>query len=69
MDVARQRVELGHRDRAVHRAGLGERRRQLRPAVERVAAFASLDLDEFRDDLVTLAVCEPRQRFPLRFDP
>ena len=50
MDVAGETVELGDHDRTTQRARLGERRRQLRPPVERVASLAGLDLDEFRRD-------------------
>jgi len=47
MDIAREAIELCDRDRATQRSGLSERRRQLRPTVERVDSLAGLDLDEF----------------------
>src|SRR3984957_5605929 len=68
MHVAREAIELGDHDRASHRPRFGERRRQLRPAVERVASLASFDLDEFGHDIETHFLREPGQRFPLRFD-
>ena len=61
-------IELGDHDRAPHRPRFGERRRQLRPAVERVASLASFDLDEFGHDIEAHFLREPGQRFPLRFD-
>src|SRR5271155_4278058 len=43
-------------------AGLGERGGELRAALDRVRAFAGLDLDELGDDLVTLGGGEPGDR-------
>ena len=68
MHVARETIELGDRDRAAQRPRLGERRRQLRPTIERVASLAGLDLDELGHDLEPLIAREPRQRLALRLD-
>ena len=55
MNVPAEAIELGNRDRASPvPAGLGERDGELRPALDRVRALASLDLDKFADDLVIL---------------
>ena len=69
MDVARETVELGDRDRAAQRARLGERRRQLRPPIERVASLAGLDLDEFRRRFrIPASAANRDQRLALRLD-
>ena len=68
MHVAREAVELGDRDRGFQRPRLRKRRRQLRPAVERVASLAGFDLDEFGGDFVIRVLGEPGQRFALRLN-
>ncbi len=60
MDVPRQTVELGNHDRASQRARLGERCRQLGPAIERVASFTGFNFDELGDDFKPLAFGKPR---------
>jgi hypothetical protein len=55
MNVARETVQLCNRDRAAERPRLGECRRQLRPAIERVASLASLDFDKLADNFEPLA--------------
>ena len=59
MDIARETIELGDCDRTAQRARLGERRRQLRPAVQRVAPLASFNLDKLGDNLEALTRSEP----------
>ena len=59
MDIARETIELGDCDRTAQRARLGERRRQLGPAVQRVAPLASFNLDKLGDDLEALTRREP----------
>jgi hypothetical protein len=55
MDVSAPPIKLGNRDGAFTvPARLGESGGELRAALDRVRAFAGLDLDEFADDLVTL---------------
>jgi hypothetical protein len=44
--VARQAVELGHQHRAAQAPGGGQRRGELRPAVQRVGPLARLHLGE-----------------------
>ena len=55
MHVAGETIELGDRNRATQRAGLGEPRSELRATIERIASLAGLDLDELGDDFVLLA--------------
>jgi hypothetical protein len=62
MHVAREAIEFGDQDRAPHRPRLGERRRQLRPAIERVASLAGLDLGELRREVEARLAGEPAQR-------
>ena len=59
MNVAGKPVELGDSYRALVLPGLGQRRRQLRPRVERVSSLAGLDLDELSRDLEALSLGEP----------
>jgi hypothetical protein len=54
MHIARQAVKLGNEDRAFPRAGLGERRGELRATVESIRAFAGFDLDMLGGDLEAL---------------
>lgn len=50
-------------------AALGERGGELRPALDRVRAFARFDLNELGDDVITLASREPGDGGALRVDP
>ena len=70
MDVSAQAIELGNRHRAFTvPAGLGESGGELRAALDRIRAFAGLDLDEFADDLVTLGGGETGDGRALGIDP
>jgi len=67
---AAEAIELENRDGASHvPAGLGERDGELRAALDRVRALASLDLDEFVDDPIAVTRGEPGDGGPLRVHP
>ena len=66
--IAAEPVELGDGDRAFAFAGVLERRRELRPAVERVDAFARFDLDALVDNREALGLSESCDGFTLRLD-
>jgi hypothetical protein len=69
VDVARQSAELGDDYRTPRPARLGHGGGEDRPSIERVGALAALDLGEFADQFVSLAVCEPLDRLALRIEP
>ena len=68
-DIARQAVELGNQHAAFGAAGCSQRGGKLRPAVERVGAFAGFGLDVFADDREALGFGKPGDGGPLGFDP
>src|SRR5262245_39417952 len=68
MHIAAQPVELCDEDRAFRLAGMRERRGQLRATVERIRAFAGLDLDMLANHLDTLGLGEAPDGGSLRFD-
>jgi hypothetical protein len=68
MNVAAEAVELGDGYSAFPPAGICQGRLELRATVERVRSLASLDLDEFADDLEVFSMSEAGQCLPLRFD-
>jgi hypothetical protein len=59
VDVARQAIELGDEDGAPRAPRSGHRRGEDRAAIERIGVPAALDLGEFADQLVALALGEP----------
>ena len=60
---------VGNQDAALGGAGSGEGCCQLRAAIERVGAFASLGLDKLGDDREAFSFGEPGNRLALRLDP
>jgi hypothetical protein len=69
MHVSGQPVELGDDDRTLHLAGSLQRRVELWSAVERISAFAGLDLDIFGNEIVPLRGSELLDGHLLRLDP
>ena len=71
VDVAAQSIELGDDNRAGLAVSLrlGQRGYELRPAFERVKAFAGLFLLELGGDLAALGLGEAGDRGALRLDP
>ena len=66
--VAGKPVQLGHYDRAFASPPCGQRCRQLRPAVEGIAALARFDLDEFGGQVEAFNRGKPGHGLPLGLD-
>jgi hypothetical protein len=68
-NVARQPIQLRDQDAALRGFGRGEGGCELRPAIERVCAFAGLGLNVLGDDGELLGLGKPGDRRVLRLDP
>jgi hypothetical protein len=69
MHVAAEAIELGDQDGAFRFAGSRERRREFRPAIERVGALSRLDLDMLGDKSDPLGLGEAVDCGSLRLYP
>ncbi len=66
--VAGETVELGNNDRASVGAPSGQRRGELRAAIEGIGALAGLDLDELGGQPKAFSFGKALNRCPLGFD-
>ena len=69
MHVTGQAVELGNEDRTFRLTGLPERDSEFRPAVQRVSALPSLDLDMLGNEIESFHFREALDGGLLRLDP
>ena len=67
-DIARQAVQLGNDHAALRGFGCGQGGGELRPAIERVGAFAGLGFDELPDQDHALGFGEVLDGRPLGFN-
>src|SRR5262245_13702685 len=69
MDVAAQAIQLRNDDRSLDAVGVSESCGELRSPLDRVAAFAGLDLGEGVDDHEAVGLGEAGDGVALRFQP